>query len=478
MKNFNKLISKYDIMSPAVKAGLWFTICNILQRGIQFVATPLYTRILSPDDYGMFSLFTSWLSIFTVFASLNLAGGVFYNGLIKYESDKYRFTSAVQSLGTISTILCFFFISIIYPIVNDVIGLPYYLVVVMFFIIAVNPAFLFWSVQERIQYKYKKLVIITLMNSIIIPFVGIVLVVFLQMGYLGVIWGYVAGNVIVSSCFYIKNLSLGKTFYNKPYWKFSLEFSLPLIPHYLSQILLAQTGRITVNYYLGTFLAGIFSLGQQISLVMNLVTSGINNALVPWMYRTMKMEDYEKLKKGTLSVAKLVIIITMGIMLIGPELIFIFGTKDYLLAKWIIPPIMFSTSITFVYCMYGTILFYFEETKKVALATSLGAVINVLINYLLVPKYGIVASAYAMVIGYGIIYLLYYYYTSVVCELKGIKIDNLFDIEKINKMLIVLIMFSFATLYLYKIANLLRYALVVLIILITLFEINKIEQYK
>lgn len=78
-------IAKYNTMPPAVKAGIWFTICNVLQRGIQFLATPIYTRVLSPEEYGMYSIFTSWLSIMTVLASLNLSGGVFYNGLIKQE---------------------------------------------------------------------------------------------------------------------------------------------------------------------------------------------------------------------------------------------------------------------------------------------------------------------------------------------------------------------------------------------------------
>lgn len=478
IKYIKNLVKKYNNMSPVVKSGFWFTICNILQRGIQFIATPLYTRILSPADYGMFSLFTSWLSIFTVFASLNLAGGVFYNGLIKYENDKYRFTSAVQFLGTVSTIFCFLVVTVVYPLVRDIIGLPYYLVVVMFFIIAVNPAFLFWSVQERIQYRYGKLVLITLVNSIIIPLVGIVLVIFLKMGYMGIIWGYVAGNIIVSSYFYIKNLSLGKIFYHKAYWKFSLSFSLPLIPHYLSQILLAQTGRISVNYYLGTFFAGIFSLGQQISLVMNLVTSGINNALVPWMYRTMELGDYIKLKKGTLGVTMLVTALTMGIMLVGPELILVFGTRDYIVAKWIIPPIMFSTCITFVYCMYGTILFYFEETKKVALATSLGAVINVLMNCILVPYYGITAAAYAMVCGYCSMYFSYYYYTSIVCKSKGLNISELFDIKKINIILLLLLMFTMITLYAYTISDMVRYVFTILIVLVVLFNMNNLIRYR
>ena len=472
-----KFIAKYNTMPPAVKAGIWFTICNVLQRGIQFLATPIYTRVLSPEEYGMYSIFTSWLSIMTVLASLNLSGGVFYNGLIKYEDDKYRFTSSVQVLGSIATIIVFLIYSLLYPYLEGFIGLSYTLSILMFLVILINPAFQFWSVQERIQYRYRSLIVFSICNALLIPVIGIASVVYFDLGYIGVIWGYVIGNCLISAYFYVKNLLIGKSVYVKEYWNFSLRFSLPLIPHYLAQILLGQIGKIMVNYYLGIALAGVYTLAYQIALIMNLLITGINNALVPWMYRTLKNESYSEIRIGTLKLVLIVVLCTSVLMILAPEFILFFGTEKYMQAKWIIPPIMFSTCVTFVYCIYGTVLFFFEETKKVAWATTSGALVNIIINFFMIPKYGLVAAAYAMAIGYVVMYFFYYYYTYVVCSSRGYSVASIFDVKSFLIILISLFIISLIVTYSFTVDNYIRYFALMITISLTVFRFNTIKNF-
>ena len=59
-----KLISdakdKYLSMPLPVKAALWFTICNFLQRGVTMITTPIFTRVLSEEQYGIYSTYLSW----------------------------------------------------------------------------------------------------------------------------------------------------------------------------------------------------------------------------------------------------------------------------------------------------------------------------------------------------------------------------------------------------------------------------------
>ena len=98
-----KILNKYHSLSNPVKASIWFTICNVLQKGISMITVPVFTRLLTTEQYGVYSVYQSWYSIIGVFATLNLYYGVFNNGMIKYEKDKNAFTSSMQGLTTTVT---------------------------------------------------------------------------------------------------------------------------------------------------------------------------------------------------------------------------------------------------------------------------------------------------------------------------------------------------------------------------------------
>ena len=62
-----KLINKYKVMSEDVKCSIYYIICNLFQKGIAFVTVPIFTRVMSTEQYGQFSVFQSWIQIFIIF---------------------------------------------------------------------------------------------------------------------------------------------------------------------------------------------------------------------------------------------------------------------------------------------------------------------------------------------------------------------------------------------------------------------------
>ena len=85
-----------------VRASFVFLICSFLQRGISFITTPIFTRILSTTEYGQFTIFNSWMQIITPIISLNLYSGVYSQGVIKFEKDRNRYSSSLQGLSPVS----------------------------------------------------------------------------------------------------------------------------------------------------------------------------------------------------------------------------------------------------------------------------------------------------------------------------------------------------------------------------------------
>lgn len=100
-------MQKYKKVSAPVKASIWFTVCNAIQKGISLLSTPIFTRLLTPEQYGTYTVYQSWYQIISIFATLNLFYGVFNNGMTKFPNDKRTFTSSMQGLSTTLTVALF-----------------------------------------------------------------------------------------------------------------------------------------------------------------------------------------------------------------------------------------------------------------------------------------------------------------------------------------------------------------------------------
>ena len=95
-------------------------------------------------------------------------------------------------------------------------------------------------------------------------------------------------------------------------------------------------------------------------------------------------------------------------MLVAPELLLIMGGKEYLETKYLIPPVMVGYVFQFVYSLYVNIEFYHKKQKNIAFGTMIACVINIILNYLLIPKFGYIAAAYTTLIGYISLYVIHY----------------------------------------------------------------------
>ena len=171
-----KIYNKFKNLSAPVKASIFFVICNVLQKGISLISAPIFTRLLTSEEYGMFSLFNSWYSIISIFVTFNLSFGVYIRGINKYDNDKDRFCSSMIGLSTTITTLFFIIYIIFYKFWNNIFGLSTLMMFFMFLEMFFTPAFAFWSNNQRNSYKYKMLVFVTLFMSISTLLVGIIAV--------------------------------------------------------------------------------------------------------------------------------------------------------------------------------------------------------------------------------------------------------------------------------------------------------------
>ena len=422
----NNLYKNKSVNEPQ-KAAFWYAVCNVMQKGIFFLTTPIFTRLLTKEEYGVYSIYMSWYAVISIFTTLNLSSGVYNKGLVKYN-DKDVLTSSFLGLSTIATFVFLVLYIINIPFWNKIFALDSPYILLIFLESFFQPAFLLWSVKERFDYKYKKILIITVIMSLLNPILGIIAINNFNDRAFARIVSYVIVEIVVGLIFYTITVLKGKKLFSKKYWKYALNFNLPLIPHYLSMTVLSQADRIMIGRMVGSGEAAMYSVAYAISSMMQIITNAINNSYVPYTYKALRDKEYGNITKSAnmllIGVASLCIIS----MIIGPELILIAGGSQYYRAVWIIPPVSASIYFMFLYPLFGNIEFYYEKTKFVMIASSIGAVLNIVLNSIFIKLFGFVAAGYTTLVCYILFAFAHYIFSRITLKKKNIN-QKIYDMR-------------------------------------------------
>ena len=423
----SKLKIKYNSMSAPVKASIWFTVCNIAQKGISLISTPIFTRILTTEQYGVYSVYQSWYSIIIILATLNLYAGVCNNGLTKYPEDRNCFISSLQGLSWVFTLGLFAIYLCGIDFWNGIFKLSTILVVAMFIQAFFEPGYLFWTISQRYDYKYRGILITTLIMAVGSPLLGVVSVLLTTYKAEARVLSYVFVQVTMGLIFCVLNLKKGRTLYRKDYWKFALTFNIPLIPHYLSMTILNQSDRIMISSMVGNSYAAIYSIAYTLAMMMTVVTSAINNSFIPYTYKGLKEKEYGAIRKNA---NLLLILVGVGCaiaMALGPELIRLFATEEYYEAIWVMPPVAASVYFMFLYPLFANVEFYYEKTHFVMIASCIGAATNIVLNYIFIKRFGYIAAGYTTLVCYILFAFAHYWFHKKI--LNENSISKLYDMR-------------------------------------------------
>lgn len=468
-----KVKKKYNLFPVQLKASFWFLICSFLQKGISSITTPIFTRLMSTTEYGNYNAFSSWLSIITIFVSLHLYSGVYTSGLVKFKEERAIFASSLQGLSITLTIIWTVIYLLFYRFWNNLIGLTTVQMLSMLVMIWATSAFQFWAAAERVEYKFRNLIIVTLIVSLLKPCIGIVFVLLAEDKVTGRVLGLVLAEVIGYTGLCATQLKKGKVFYSQKYWKYALRFNLPLIPHYLSQTVLSSADRIMIRDMVGASQAGIYGLAYSVSLIMTIFNSSLSNTVSPWMYQKIKNKKIESI--GSITYFTLVVIAVVNIFLIvlAPEVIAIFAPPAYHEAIWVIPPVAMSVYFMFMYDYFARFELYYEKTTFMMMASIIGAGLNIVLNYIFIQKYGYIAAGYTTLVCYIFYVAGHYYMMRKICN-EHLKGANAFQLRVIVVISVAFMASGFLAMSTYRYIYM-RYGLLVIALAVCFWKREKIK---
>lgn len=469
LKNKIKIfLNKYTNMSVQVKASFWFLICGFLQKGVSVIITPIFTRLLSTAEYGQYSVFNSWLGIVSVFVTLQLYSGAFTQGMVKFEDRKMKYASSLQGL-CLTLVACWTIVYLLFhDFGNKLLGLTTVQMLAMLVIIWTTSVFNFWSVEQRIDFKYRKLVVIAIVATMTKPVVEIVFVILAEDKVTARILGLAIVELVCYTWMFFSQMHRGKTLFDKGFWKHALLFNLPLLPHYLSMVVLNSSDRIMINSMVGSDEAGIYSLAYSISQIMTVFNTALLQTIEPWLYKKIKAKRIEDM--SVVAFPAFIGVAAVNILLIAfaPEAIAFFAPSSYYDAIWVIPPVAMSVYFTFAYSFFAVFEFYYEKTRYIAIATVSGALLNILLNYIFIKLFGYCAAGYTTLACFIIFAVYHFYFMRKVCK-KELGGTSPYSTRMLLTITGVFVLLGFALLFTYY-NVIIRYAFIVLLCVVTVIK--------
>ncbi len=358
----------------------------MIARSVGALGTPIFTRLLTPEEYGLFPLYNTWLGVVTVIGTLELTGGVIYRGLQKYKENSDEFLSGAFGLYlTFYTLFCSLYFAF-NGFINRITGLSTFITSLMLVQIFANTVIAFYTAKARYEYRYKSVALLSLLSSLGIPFVSVLFILGSDLRSEARIIGscITLGLIAIPTLYLI--LKPSRRIFDKDVWGFLLRFNLPLLPHYLSMSLILRVGEITVGRVFGTEALGIYSVALSVGMSLTIITNGIISALSPWLLRRIAAREVERIRDFLLVLTKALCIGCLVILAFAPEVIRIITPPDFHSALPAVYPLELSVIPMFLSGALVSGEMYYERSGISALPSVISAALSVLLSFLILPR--------------------------------------------------------------------------------------------
>lgn len=465
------LIEKIKILPRGVKASISFFLANVITKGVAYLTTPIYTRMLSTTEYGQVTVFLTWVQVFGIIAMFCLSYGVFNNGMVDYPNKRDEYSFSMLGLSNIITIIFSIILFIIYPYIQRIVNLEVPYIILMCVLFLFQPAYSFWTARQRYELKYKAMTFWSILCAIISPIIAICCIYFSKTGdrFAARVFGAELPLIVIYFGFYIWLAIKSKFRVDTSYWKSAFFFNLPLIPHYLSTHLLGSLDRIMIANIVGNAQTAYYSVAASIMALAMIIWQAINGSLIPYTYEKCKTRDYKAIDKITTPILIIFSGALVFIILFAPEVVRIMATEEYMDAVYVIPPIIASVFFQVLYHVFANVVYYYKKPIYVMLGSVVATILNFILNFVFINKYGYYAAGYTTLVCFIIQAFIDYW---ALRKVTRAKVYN-------EKLLLVLSggLVSFALLCnLFYELTLIRYIIIGLILVVSFINKNRIVE--
>ena len=398
----NKKTARYKRL---IKNILLLFTGNFVSKILSFLMVPFYTSILTTSDYGVSDLITTTVLLVLPFFSLLMDESVMRFTLDE-DSDKrqvFTISFVISGIG-FCVALCISPVVLLFDSIR-----PYYGFIIFYYVVS-------WIYNIIVNYvrgldKLSLTTIAGLIHTFLYLSFNILFLAVIKIGVYGYLLAMNLSNLgailfLVISCKLYKNfISIKRINWNLA--KDMIKYSLPMIPNYISWWFNNCSDRYMVSFFCGTSVTGIYSVAYKIPTILSSMTSIFSSAWKISSVENFGSDESVKFYNKTYQFYS-------GLLLIGGSIL-IFLTKflaSFLFAKkfflaWRITPFLILAYIISALAQFIESIFNAsKKTKTLFWASMLGAIVNIILNFVLIPKFKGSGAAIATVLGYLMIWIV------------------------------------------------------------------------
>jgi O-antigen/teichoic acid export membrane protein len=379
----------------------WLFVDKIFKMGVGFFVIIYLTRYLGPERFGILSYSQSFVSIFTAFASLGL-GQIVIRELIKYPEKQNillgTFFYLTFSASILSIVIIF---GINYFIDDDTSKLLIY--IISFSVIFQN---LNLIIDNYFQYKVlsKYIVYCSTIGFISSSSVKIILIYF-EADLIYFAYALLFDSIVLSILFlYIytkQNLSLIKWKFDKNIANEFLKVAWPLVLVAVSAFIYTRIDQIMIKHMIGDAAAGNYAAAIRVSELFYFIPGIIVGSLYPKLIELKKIDEKKYLlllEKMYKMVVWIAIPIALGIFIYSDLIVNILYGSQYKTASEILSILSWGIIFASISAVFVKILYIEHYEKKYLYKSLFGVCINIILNYILIQKYGVNGAAIATIL--------------------------------------------------------------------------------
>lgn len=404
-------VLKKVLSSALLRSSAVYTLSSVVSAAIPFLIMPVLTRYLTPADYGTVSMMTVLVGIVSPFIGLNIHGAIGVRYFDRSHHDLPRYIGNCFLLLVGSTVIVSFLLWLFATPISSLTAFPrQWLSVVVLLSVGQFVSLILltlWQVQDQ-PYRYASFQVLQTVLNVSLT---LLLVVALQMNW----QGRVAAQAIAVALFAAAALVLLvrgswiKPVFDRGDMRHALKFGVPLIPHALGAMLITQTDRIFITNMVSIADTGIYTVGFQMGMIIELLTSSFNKAYAPWLYQRLGENDAAK-KREIVRLTYLyfcvVLLLAVLLTLLMPWFLSFFVGREFSGSAKYTAWLAIGFAFSGMYYMVANYVFYAGATHILAWVTFITALVNIVMNYVLIRINGAVGAAQASALAFFISFVL------------------------------------------------------------------------
>jgi len=388
------------------KSTVIYGVGQVLNRFIGFLLLPLFTAYLTPADYGLLAILGLISFVSTSVFSLGIGGAAgvcYYDGNSREQKEQTIWTSVFMLMGsTLLLCLCAALFS------RQISWLAFqrtdHNVLVIMTLLSAGATILAMPLMLYLQFEEKAKLFITLTMISTLFSIGLscFLVILLKRGVLGMVESTLIASMVNLCLFTSVVISQLRIRVSGQRFRELLKFGMPLVPAFAMLFILQHANKYILQWFSGIEAVGVYNIGFNIGLAMSLLVSALQSAWLPYFMSFTERRDEARILFGR----------------ILTYYVFGFGAISLLFFIYAKPIIMIMTQPAF-YEAYKVVglsagacfisgvfyillpgIYFAKDVRYVTVIQTISAGIAVVLNFVLIPMYGLFGAAMALIFGF------------------------------------------------------------------------------